>query len=1033
MSKTNPIRQFLSHVSRTVAVVVMASFMLASLGAGMLAQAQKTATVSAGSSDTTASASVNDSVSSGDETTTEHQSGAASDGEDAVASTDRSDETEADDDVTIETGDATSVSVTEQSVNENITAVTATSSNEQRTSSSLLHQATATGSQEVSELYEVIDEIRENILGTASTSAQGVSGTTSVENNNDVSVHVSASTSAETGQNQLSTTHATASISTGDAVSYGSIVNIVNSNIFNSVGLISLLNNLNGDLGNIDVRAMDIFNPPANYKASTSTNDTNESNSTTTNCDSCSNQSAVTNSNAAVISNSLVVRASSGGNTATNTNYEAGIDTGNATAVADVVNIANTSITDSNYLMMVVNNFGDFNNDIVLPTGSLFETLFSRSGAGTANGSVQNSNQADVQNTVSVDADTGNNTASSSATSTIMTGDARASANVINQVNQNHVNADKFIILFRIHGNWNGEVFNSPEGVVWSETANGVEVKLADSASSSSAHPKALAGKTNVSNTNSAKINNHVEVYALTGKNKVESTGASSVSTGNANATANVLNVANTNVVGRNWMLAIVNIFGDWNGNVSFGQPDLWVGTIAEAKSSRLQAGSRVDYHYTITNRGDAPASNVRLTSRFDTGVMRFMDGRGSQEIGSLAPGETKEVTLSAQVDREAPNETFYVTNTVEVSGREPDENRANNSDVATVTVNNFSVARSSAPRYVMRPRIQAKTSGVFPKLEVKKEVIGETDLETGQSVDYRITIFNNSDGKAFLSLLKDILRDEDGTVIQEQQWDLETIQPHEEIEVTYTMTFNHATEPGIYENEAQVFALAKSADPQQGTEVSSNAASAQVVVGEADGEVLGAQASSSELNSCEPLLESYIRPGQPNDTEEVRKLQEFLNEREYAGALEVSGEYDLLTQLAVKAYQKRYARDILEPWGIKAPTGYVYYTTQKHINETHCGDRNTFSLTANQQAEIDNYRLASTRQPNRPAPARPTPTVGTNEREDVSVDVTAREPVSYELNPNSFTYSSILNQAKQLFAHASLWSGPNKLPTIGK
>lgn len=119
-------------------------------------------------------------------------------------------------------------------------------------------------------------------------------------------------------------------------------------------------------------------------------------------------------------------------------------------------------------------------------------------------------------------------------------------------------------------------------------------------------------------------------------------------------------------------------------------------------------------------------------------------------------------------------------------------------------------------------------------------------------------------------------------------------------------------------------------------------------------GEVLGASTSTPESNSNDQgavqgasttaysctdgaYITAFMRMGQANDVEEVKKLQTFLNNQVQAG-LTVSGIFDLDTENAVKAFQASNPIQILEPWGITDPTGYVYKTTLRWINSTACG-----------------------------------------------------------------------------------------------
>lgn len=86
----------------------------------------------------------------------------------------------------------------------------------------------------------------------------------------------------------------------------------------------------------------------------------------------------------------------------------------------------------------------------------------------------------------------------------------------------------------------------------------------------------------------------------------------------------------------------------------------------------------------------------------------------------------------------------------------------------------------------------------------------------------------------------------------------------------------------------------------------------------------------------CTPLITEFIKFGANNNPVEVTKLQEFLISHESAN-ITVTGIYDLATFEAVKAFQVKYASDILGPWGVDEATGYVFITTSLKINLLKC------------------------------------------------------------------------------------------------
>jgi hypothetical protein len=104
---------------------------------------------------------------------------------------------------------------------------------------------------------------------------------------------------------------------------------------------------------------------------------------------------------------------------------------------------------------------------------------------------------------------------------------------------------------------------------------------------------------------------------------------------------------------------------------------------------------------------------------------------------------------------------------------------------------------------------------------------------------------------------------------------------------------------------------------------------------------------------SC-TYLEKYLRLGYDNDPVEVTKLQRFLKEYEGFTNLAVTGIFDIETDIAVRAFQDKYGADVLAPWGLPSNTGYVYYTTQKKVNEIYC--KKAFPLNSAQLIEISDF-----------------------------------------------------------------------------
>ncbi len=136
----------------------------------------------------------------------------------------------------------------------------------------------------------------------------------------------------------------------------------------------------------------------------------------------------------------------------------------------------------------------------------------------------------------------------------------------------------------------------------------------------------------------------------------------------------------------------------------------------------------------------------------------------------------------------------------------------------------------------------------------------------------------------------------------------------------------------------------------------------------------IGKEVTISEApKECNYLLE-YLKYGANNNPVEVRKLQVFLRNFEGFSNLGITGFFDLTTFNAVSQFQQKYFDLVLAPWGHDKPTGYVYITTKKRVNEIYCARE--FALTDAQKQEIQIFKAypASLNVSPRPQPTRVTP-----------------------------------------------------------
>lgn len=765
-----------------------------------------------------------------------------------------------------------------------------------------------------------------NDLTTPTTGDTTVNATNTAETTNSVDATSDTGANTATGSGSGGYTE----IYTGMSYASANAINVINTNIIDSAGLLAfqdLFSALGLDLRGLDLSYFSLSGTPGCMSG-------------------CPSSLSLMANNNASTTNSVNVYASSGGNTA-NGNGDTYIETGDAYASGNAVNIINSNIVRSNYLLIGINNFGSMLGDIVLPGADFFEQLLAQSRA-TGNTNVAATNDATVTNSTNAGASTGGNTATGAEGAYVETGNAISSATTYNQVNSTSVGGTSLFFLFRIWGSWSGSVQGLPAGMQWAQTPYGIMLMNADGSGadvSQLSNPSGCAscngGSVNATTTNTANLTNNVNVFALTGENQATSASSSAaISTGNAYAAANSVNIVNTNLIGHNWILAIFNIFGDLSGNISFGHPDLWLGAAAETGNPTLP-GSPVEFHFTISNRGDADANDVKLTADFLDEMLNFEgqvptpDGV-SWNLGSIPKGQTREFVYNARAGLVPAGGVVAVPVNLKVTSSDTDQNPADNSENITIVVTNpLSITGSTGPSF-----------SSDPKIVITKEA-DRASAFAPDTVNYTVHIMNNG-GTLFDAYAYDTLTGPDGQVVKEQEWNLHNLNFNDEIKATYAVQFPRGVKAGKYTNTVTVTGLMHYPDGTVGSvEMEPVSISHELMI------------FSSEEGAplCEPYLLTYIRPGAQNDEEDVTLLQEFLVDREAENGVTVNGVYDDATIDAVKRFQIKYADDILQPWGYNRATGYVYYTTQKKINDIMCDGSRSFALSPDQLSEISSTR----------------------------------------------------------------------------
>jgi len=350
------------------------------------------------------------------------------------------------------------------------------------------------------------------------------------------------------------------SITTGDATNSGAVVTDANENISVTPGDsgsgISVVNEGNGSDSEND--------------GSVSVVDNN----------------LINQDNSVNVGNNLNLITTTGNNSSSaNTGGNSEIITGNANTSGTIITAVNTNI---GVAVSEFNIVDDQVGDIILDfaascisgclSGQNASVLNSGNGDSSQNlGEIDSqsnnqtfqNNDATVENNMYLSSNSGDNNANrnTGGDSNILTGDANVEANVLTFANNNFAGGVYYGVV-NIYGDLVGDIVLSEATLASLGLLNASNIgNGADSVNTASADSTT---NNTLLQTNNIVIDNNLIFDANTGENDVSrnTDGASSVESGNANLTAQVLNVANSNVTGGNWWLVIVNQAGQWIGKI---------------------------------------------------------------------------------------------------------------------------------------------------------------------------------------------------------------------------------------------------------------------------------------------------------------------------------------------------------------------------------------------------------------------------------------------------------------------------------
>lgn len=376
-------------------------------------------------------------------------------------------------------------------------------------------------------------------------------GTADTTVNNGVDVTNDIGSTAQSGDAQVQGSSSSGSAASGNTDTQATVVNSVHSTVDGgSTGVANFTYDINGDVvGDITLNSN---SGPVDVNKKTDLNN----NLTVNNDDS--------------LTNNVDLVSKSGDATVKGNKSSGDATSGNANAVANVLNLINTIIAANQSFIGTINIYGNLNGDILLSPELIPQLIAANGGtvSSTSNLALSTNlnNDTSIVNNVKLNATSGGatvdgNKSSGSATS----GNTQTNLTILNLTGHTVNAANSLLVFVNVLGTWVGMIVDAP-GATAAALGTGI-----------------ISDTTNLTDTttvnNSSRITNNIDLTAGSGNALVDGNKSSGDATsGNASASANIANISTSAFNLSGWFgVLYINVFGQWLG--SFGV-DTAAGTV---------------------------------------------------------------------------------------------------------------------------------------------------------------------------------------------------------------------------------------------------------------------------------------------------------------------------------------------------------------------------------------------------------------------------------------------------------------------
>lgn len=505
----------------------------------------------------------------------------------------------------------------------------------------------------------------------------------SVQNNNAAYVDNQMDVEGRSGNNTLTENDGQVELTTGDIELIANMLNVLNLNITGDDFLhliVNIFGNIDSNLDLDDIASILGYSDDEGLEVVAKTDENIDDSET-----SLESNVSVDNTNQAVVNNELNVNGVSGNNDVEKNDGGADVVTGRIQILANIMNFINANFSGEKWQFIMVNVFGNLTGDIILPDTQQF---LGADGEGSVSASNQNAhdsssnnqsassfeqtnivneNNVELNNSVNANGVTGNNNqlGNDDDSHTVNSGKTDVASQILNYLNFNITGNNWVFLVVNVFGKWMGQIVGYAGNDPINAPDNGTFTALSVGSGSSdeNANYDNVESNTDVTNNNNAVVNNTINAQGVSGQNDVnQNDGSTSITTGWVEIDANLLNIINTNITGRSWMVVFLNVFGDFFGNMFFGQENADQYALAnssnqesEQQASAIGGNSEVQNNTNTSNNNSQNQNTSSSNSASVTSTQTEVTNQKTAKVLSISvdeePGENSDEVYEAEYE----------------------------------------------------------------------------------------------------------------------------------------------------------------------------------------------------------------------------------------------------------------------------------------------------------------------------------------------------------------------------------------------